>query len=101
MLVGLANPTTRFTLSELSIYLNTSTYNFSSAQHFVLIIQMVCVQFTFECIQNTFNNFRISLNPEWNHRSSSGQQLNLNPKLVFGPVQFGFGLRFRTEPSHH
>ena len=26
---------------------------------------------------------------------------NPNSNLVFGPVRFGFGLRFRTEPSHH
>ncbi len=78
-----------------------STYNFSSAQNFVLIIQMVRVRFAFERVQNTFNNFRISLNPERNHRSGSGQQLNPNPKLAFGPVRFGFGPRFRTEPSHH
>ena len=75
-------------------YQSTSGYNFSSAQNFVLIIQMVRVRFA-------FNNFRISLNPEQNHRSGSGQQLNPNPKLVFSLVRFGFGPRFRTEPSHH
>ena len=26
---------------------------------------------------------------------------NPNPNLAFGPVRFGFGPRFRTEPSHH
>ena len=40
-------------------------------------------------------------NLDLNHRSSSGQHLNPNPKLRFGPVRFGFGPRFGTELCHH
>jgi hypothetical protein len=45
--------------------------------------------------------FGILLNHKRNQWSSSGQNPNPNPNFRFGPVWFGFGLRFRTEPSHH
>ncbi|KAH9163926.1 hypothetical protein EDB89DRAFT_2143675 [Lactarius sanguifluus] len=44
---------------------------------------------------------RILLNRERNHRSSSAKIAEPDPQLASGPVQFEFGPKFRTGPSHH
>jgi hypothetical protein len=57
---------------------------------------MVQVQNTFRTHSEGFGNYP---NPEWNQWSGSGQHLNPNPKIVFGPVRFWFGPQFGTELS--